>query len=486
MGYFEDWPCQNFGSGGTEFYEHYPPSADLFRSHVLTSYTDPLALDFEAGDSNFMDHDHVPMHEDRDAELNHKSSMTGPYPGNGKKSTNTEPVAKVVERLFVLLEDPTMVHLIKWTTDGKYFIVVDEQGLMDIAGFKTKKFESLHKQLNNYGFHKKKKSRKTAKGELANGAWYHERFQRGRRDLLREVGRSEPITSAGPVEGRGPAPSQDGTKPLGASPFPNSYVLRETCGMAVCACEGKVGGLSQEVTSLRQEIASLRKLVHLLLDRLGYGQPDVQATHPSQPAAQFVNQSPQSSSNVSPQHTHTKSQRGSSRLEQAPSSSFPSANNGSYYPSDISHNPHHTSHQYPFQNPQIPLSACQTPSTPSPDGRSPSKRKRHAGPVPRSNPSTSQLCPNRAEPSTTSQPSSLASEPSLHVRRTVDQVVWPNPSCNDSAGSVDPSRSHLSMLSQPLSYLQFPSRDIDHWAGSMAQVPRPDKPPGSGTGGSAR
>ncbi|KAG9018362.1 hypothetical protein FRB93_000065 [Tulasnella sp. JGI-2019a] len=429
-----------------------------------------------------MDHDHVPIHEDRDAEINHKSPMTGPHPGNGNKSTNTEPVAKVVERLFVLLEDPTMGHLIKWTTDGKYFVVVDEQGLMDIAGFKTKKFESLHKQLNNYGFHKKKKSRKAAKGELANGAWYHERFLRGRPDLLREVGRRDPVAPVGPADDSQPAPPLDGTKL--PSPLPN-FAVPHQMGVAGCACEGQIAGLTREVIGLTRVMNLLLALPanKFVLDILRRGHPDAQAMDASHLAAQSVNQSLQSPSSAFPQHTHTASQQGSSPLEQVPSS-FVLAENSGYYPSNVDHNPRHTLLQYSSQNPPISPSV-QTPYSLSPDGQTPSVKKRRIGPIPGSNSSASQIRPDRAGPSTAPQAPSLVSGLSLpFTRRAGDQVALPNPSYNNSGDLVDTSRSHPSMLSQPRSCLQFHSRGIDHWAETMVQVPRPDKPPAYGTGGS--
>jgi len=37
-----------------------------------------------------------------------------------------------------LIQNSATDHVIKWQSDGKHFVVLNEQGLMDIAGFQTK------------------------------------------------------------------------------------------------------------------------------------------------------------------------------------------------------------------------------------------------------------------------------------------------------------------------------------------------------------
>ncbi|KAG9021890.1 hypothetical protein FRB95_001208 [Tulasnella sp. JGI-2019a] len=462
----------------------YSPSSGLLSSPVTFSNPCPLSSGLEAGTGTVNDYvvaDGAAMEEVSGDDADPESLTTSSHPRGGSTFTNTPPVIDFVQHMYDIVEDEGTDHLIKRTSDGKHFVVLDEQGLMKIAGFKTKKFTSLQKQLNNHGFRKKKKSpQKTAKGELANGAWYHDRFLSGRPDLLWEVGRKEPTT---------------------ASPSPNSAIPHQKDDVAGCGCKSEIARLTSDLARLTELVNSLFALFwnRQASDALNGGHPRTQANEGSQLVVQSGNQSVQLSlnnewlpapPNVWPQDTPMEAQQNGSRSEKTPSIPILSTNDDSYHPTGDSQNSHCDSAgnqaatllQYPAHN--FPIAPCvevalQTPYIPSPiDTRPLNKKKRRVGSGPGSNSfTTSQdhyTRSNRAGPSAASQPPRLAPEPPpSHIGRTNDQIALPSTPYNDPGGFVD---RNPPTLNQPSSHPPFSSRRIDHRAKPMDQVPLPGRP----------
>ncbi|KAG9022071.1 hypothetical protein FRB95_000907 [Tulasnella sp. JGI-2019a] len=492
------WPTTELDEGCfTSFanswnHPHYSPGAGLLSSPIPFSNPGPLLSGLETGTAIANDYgvDHgTAMEEVNGGDADPASLTTSFHPGGGSTFTNTPPVIDFVQRMYDIVEDESTDHLIKRASDGKHFIVLNEQELMKIAGFKTKKFTSLQKQLNNHGFRKKKKSpQKTAKGELANGAWYHDRFLSGRPDLLWEVGRKEPTT---------------------ASPPPKSAIPHQKDDVAGCGCKIEIARLTRHLASLTGLVNSLLALPcnKQALDALNGGHPRAQANEYSQLVAQSGDRSVQLSlnnewlhapPNVWSQDTPMEVQQNGSRSEQTPSIPINFTNDDSYHPLGDSQNSHYDSAgnqagtllQYPAHNfpiaPYVEV-ASQIPYIPSPiDTRPRNKRKRRVGSGPGSDSFTSSqdhhTHSNRAGPSAASQPPRLAPKPPpSHIGHTNNQTALPNIPYNDPGGFID---RNPPTLNQPSSHPPS-SRRIDHRANPMDQVPLPGRPPfWDGGGGS--
>ena len=88
------------------------------------------------------------------------------------------------QRLFVLM-DNNHTDLINWCEHGLSFRIHDSDKFSSTIlpkYFKHAKFTSFQRQLNLYGF------KRITKGEDS-GAYFHPKFQRGRKDLLNEIKR---------------------------------------------------------------------------------------------------------------------------------------------------------------------------------------------------------------------------------------------------------------------------------------------------------
>eukprot|EP00601_Ochromonadales_sp_CCMP2298_P005453 CAMPEP_0173207604 /NCGR_PEP_ID=MMETSP1141-20130122/22027_1 /TAXON_ID=483371 /ORGANISM="non described non described, Strain CCMP2298" /LENGTH=147 /DNA_ID=CAMNT_0014133911 /DNA_START=74 /DNA_END=514 /DNA_ORIENTATION=+ len=99
------------------------------------------------------------------------------------------------QKLFVMMEieDGDIVH---WAPHGFAFVVTNqERFLKDIVPkyFKHTKLTSFQRQLNLYGF------RRLTKGE-DQGAYFHPKFQRSRREMMAEIKRLPPKGSLQTLE----------------------------------------------------------------------------------------------------------------------------------------------------------------------------------------------------------------------------------------------------------------------------------------------
>ncbi|KAJ7621691.1 HSF-type DNA-binding-domain-containing protein [Mycena polygramma] len=149
----------------------------------------------------------------------HSDPQDGTHNGG---STTT--ASDFVKKLYKILEDKSVQHIISWGPKGDCFVVKDvtefAKSLLPRM-FKHSNFASFVRQLNKYDFHKVK----TMDDEEGEETWTfkHPKFRAGRRDALDNIKRKVPGRrkstggAAGPlpptgVPGASGGPSQDGSQ----------------------------------------------------------------------------------------------------------------------------------------------------------------------------------------------------------------------------------------------------------------------------------
>ncbi|KAG8884968.1 stress-responsive transcription factor hsf1 [Tulasnella sp. 331] len=177
----------------------------------------------------------------------------------------TKPAIKKIpnfpEKLHHLIQNPETDDLIRWKPDGKHFVVLNEQGLMDIAGFKTKKFSSLHRQMTGYEIHKKR----TPADQIGagHGVYYHKpgKFLRDRKDLLCQVKKSrrEKCAAHAAEEDATPAPEMK-TANLSGAPIGRVEAPQW--------CEEAFAEQQRQITVLTERVARLEPLVDFLWEKI--------------------------------------------------------------------------------------------------------------------------------------------------------------------------------------------------------------------------
>ena len=101
------------------------------------------------------------------------------------------------EKLYLILEDPKNINIIRWSDDGETFIILDTiefaRKILELY-FKHKNLNSFVRQLNKYDFHKMKSSDETLE-RYGNHIWEfkHANFQRKRRELLGKIVRKKSL-----------------------------------------------------------------------------------------------------------------------------------------------------------------------------------------------------------------------------------------------------------------------------------------------------
>ncbi|SAM02348.1 hypothetical protein [Absidia glauca] len=134
------------------------------------------------------------------------SSTTSSYYSNPLLTVQTPPPSKAtsantfVHKLYNMVLDDQFQHLISWSYTGASFIVCN---IMEFSRdvlpkhFKHNNFSSFVRQLNMYGFHKVNKSPRGHRTLAENQIWEfsHQKFLRGRPDLLDDIKRKAMETS---------------------------------------------------------------------------------------------------------------------------------------------------------------------------------------------------------------------------------------------------------------------------------------------------
>ena len=152
-----------------------------------------------------------------------------------------------IYKLYCLVSDEATNSLCCWSDDGMAFLVRDPTAFAAHVlpnYFKHNQFSSFVRQLNKYRFHK-----------LAPGAFLfgHERFVRGRPDLLREIGRQR-------SPDRAPVQSADAgaSSATPASPASKRARIRSGSDDGV-EVEAVKKAVELEAAPLRGELAALRR-----------------------------------------------------------------------------------------------------------------------------------------------------------------------------------------------------------------------------------
>eukprot|EP00164_Ancoracysta_twista_P003632 GFYU01004865.1.p1 GENE.GFYU01004865.1~~GFYU01004865.1.p1 ORF type:complete len:297 (-),score=59.92 GFYU01004865.1:297-1187(-) len=112
------------------------------------------------------------------------TNASQPAPTEHVQTTLTS-VPQFLVKLFDILEDHETAPIIRWIEDGKSFIVHRPNDFSEVLlpkHFKHNNFSSFIRQLNIYGFRKVREEKETEK-------FYHEKFQRGKRHLLKDIKR---------------------------------------------------------------------------------------------------------------------------------------------------------------------------------------------------------------------------------------------------------------------------------------------------------
>lgn len=113
-------------------------------------------------------------------------------------SSTTSGSTDFVKKLFLMLEDNSYDTIVRWTTKGDSFVVLDTNEFTKVIlpkHFKHSNFASFVRQLNKYDFHKVKLSNEEKQlNEYGEGAWEfkHPDFRRHDREALETIKRKGP------------------------------------------------------------------------------------------------------------------------------------------------------------------------------------------------------------------------------------------------------------------------------------------------------
>lgn len=110
-----------------------------------------------------------------------------------------------IAKLYSILSDPRYQSYIRWSQDGRSFIIIDPtefcSGVLS-EHFKHSNMSSFVRQLNKYDFHKMKSDEST-KMQYGTGMWEfaHKYFRRDRMDLIGQITRKPSAVEQGAVRG---------------------------------------------------------------------------------------------------------------------------------------------------------------------------------------------------------------------------------------------------------------------------------------------
>ncbi|CAH0519237.1 unnamed protein product [Peronospora belbahrii] len=232
--------------------ENYPlEDNDLLRIHVDVSTTSP-------------GHDHYHSFDTTGDDNNSEYHLTS---GRNVKRSRREEAALFLEKTYELLAH-CPPEVASWTTNGDSFVVKQPAAFAEHViptYFKHRKFSSFVRQLNLYGFRKVRAAStaleeseirgepEAVEGNSSPKDWWefrHERFVRGRRDLLCEIRR------------RLPSDAKVSTSPFGAAYTPVDRVELDEL-------RAEVEGLREEMRKMKTTNQHLMDLLQTLLQRCG-------------------------------------------------------------------------------------------------------------------------------------------------------------------------------------------------------------------------
>ncbi|KAB5533608.1 response regulator-like protein [Coniochaeta sp. 2T2.1] len=119
-----------------------------------------------------------------------------------------------VRKLYKMLEDPAYRSVVRWSSDGDSFVVLENEKFTKTIlpkHFKHSNFASFVRQLNKYDFHKVRHNEENGDAPYGKDAWEfrHPEFRADRKDNLDNIRRKAPAPrKAQPVEEPFPATQQ--------------------------------------------------------------------------------------------------------------------------------------------------------------------------------------------------------------------------------------------------------------------------------------
>jgi heat shock transcription factor len=184
--------------------------------------------------------------------------------GSGKRKD----IPPFVKKLSNFLNQENRTNLIRWSDDGKSFIVLDEDEFartMIPELFKHNNYASFVRQLNMYGFHKAVdiKDGSLQQSELARSnkkppsTYKHKFFQRNRPDLLWLISKPNAKSNAKRPKREGKDGGYDSDEDRYNSPVPEG---RPSAGLAAVSGSQDVIQLPRnELNTLKQELSKLQQ-----------------------------------------------------------------------------------------------------------------------------------------------------------------------------------------------------------------------------------
>ncbi|KAL7670549.1 hypothetical protein ACOME3_005484 [Neoechinorhynchus agilis] len=149
-----------------------------------------------------MSHRHLRSKPDSTGEEDYPHSGYELLPAASVDGNNntSQPVADFILKLWNIVNCPSHASIIGWDRQGTSFIILDESAFVSrvMSGyFRHRNFMSFHRQLNQYGFRRRKTVRTRAEldGSVQNVEgpimFAHPYFIRGRHDLLQMITRRD-------------------------------------------------------------------------------------------------------------------------------------------------------------------------------------------------------------------------------------------------------------------------------------------------------
>ncbi|KAG9010670.1 hypothetical protein FRB94_010147 [Tulasnella sp. JGI-2019a] len=215
-------------------------------------------VETEAGDEGDLD-DNMELDAEDTASGVRTNLLPPKSARGGPRATNNN----FVQKLYQILQDPTLETYIKWSQQGTEVIIPDQEEFSKEVlskKFKTVQFASFIRQMNNYDFHKTNKTNRASrsqKGGTETQLWVfcHSHFQRDKPHLHAQIRRKahDAVPSRTPVP-----PSNEASQP---SRTKGSVATISVSSDAFSQLLERVSGLENDLERTKQELAHQKSLL---------------------------------------------------------------------------------------------------------------------------------------------------------------------------------------------------------------------------------
>ena len=191
---------------------------------------------------------------------------------------NANVIVVLANRVLSFLDESKNTELIRWSDDGRSFIVVDEDEFAKTLIpelFKHNNYTSFVRQLNMYGFHKKvglsDNSMKASENKRKTPSEYWNRyFRRGRPELLWLIQKPKNPPSAKRKREDGKGGTQPDSDDEGKKYIPSADVQNQTGAEVARAGNQELTTIPKsELANLRQELVTLQRQQKLISTVIG-------------------------------------------------------------------------------------------------------------------------------------------------------------------------------------------------------------------------